>query len=127
MFIAIKDNKIIAHNETGNFPCMRYDEIKKVDDVTLVEVNDGKSSLPKGEYLPDTDEKIIEFRKAQIRSKRDSLLQKTDKFMISDYPISEDERQKIKLYREYLRDYTLIENWWQQEPNTFEEWSNNLK
>lgn len=127
MFIAIKDNKIIAHNETGNFPCMRYDEIKKVDDVTLVEINDGKSSLPKGEFLSDTDEKVIEFRKAQIRSKRDSLLQKTDKFMISDYPISEDERQKIKLYREYLRDYTLIENWWQQEPNTFEEWSNNLK
>lgn len=131
MFIAIKDNKIIAHNETGEFPLMNYDEIKKVDDVTLVEVIDEKSSsnfpLVKGEYLPDTDEKIIEFRKAQIRSKRDSLLQKTDKFMISDYPISEDERQKIKLYREYLRDYTLIENWWQQEPNTFEEWSNNLK
>lgn len=111
MFVAIKDNKIIDHNKTGDFPCLVYDEIKEIDDVTLVQVD--------GEFLPDTDEKVIELQKAQIRSKRDSLLQKTDKFMISDYPISEDERQKIKLYREYLRDYTLTENWWQQEPKEF--------
>lgn len=111
MFVAIKDNKIIAYNETGEFPCLVCDEIKKIDDVTLVQVD--------GEFLPDTDEKVIELQKSQIRSKRDSLLQKTDKFMISDYPITEDERQKIKLYREYLRDYTLAENWWQQEPKEF--------
>lgn len=119
MFVAIRDNKIIDYNKTGNFPCLNYDEIKEIDDVTLVEVD--------GEFLSDTDKKVIEQQKTQIRSKRDSLLQKTDKFMISDYPITEDERQKIKSYREYLRDYTLIENWWQQEPNTFEEWLNNLK
>lgn len=111
MFVAIKDNKIIAHNKTGEFPLLNYDEIKEIDNITLVHVD--------GEFLPDTDEKVIEFQKAQIRSKRDSLLQKTDKFMISDYPISEDERQKIKLYREYLRDYTLTENWWQQKPKEF--------
>lgn len=27
MFKAIKDNKIIAINETGNFPCLIYDEV----------------------------------------------------------------------------------------------------
>lgn len=111
MYVAIKNDKIIAHNKTGNFPCLICDEIKEIDDVTFIQVD--------GEFLPDTDEKAIELQKAQIRSKRDSLLQKTDKFMISDYPISEDERQKIKLYREYLRDYTLTENWWQQEPKEF--------
>lgn len=111
MYVAIKDNKIIAYNKTGEFPCLVCDEIKEIDDVTLVQVD--------GEFFPDTDEKVIELQKAQIRSKRDNLLQKTDKFMISDYPISEDERQKIKLYREYLRDYTLTENWWQQEPKEF--------
>lgn len=112
MYVAIKDDKIIDYNKTGNFPLLNYDRIEEVnDDVTLVQVD--------GEFLLNTDEKVIEFQKAQIRSKRDSLLQKTDKFMISDYPISEDERQKIKLYREYLRDYTLTENWWQQEPKEF--------
>ena len=111
MYVAIKNNKIIAHNETGEFPLLNYDEVKEIDDVTLVQVD--------GEFLPDTDEKVIELQKSQIRSKRDILLQKTDKFMISDYPITEDERQKIKSYRQYLRDYTLTENWWQQEPKEF--------
>lgn len=27
MFKALKDNKIIAINETGNFPCLVYDEV----------------------------------------------------------------------------------------------------
>ena len=42
MYVAIKDDKIIAHNETGEFPLMNYDEIKEIDDVTLVEVIDEK-------------------------------------------------------------------------------------
>ena len=48
MYVAIKDNKIITHNETGEFPLLNYDEIKEIDDVTLVQVDD--------EFLPDTDE-----------------------------------------------------------------------
>ena len=36
MFVAIKDDKIIAHNETGDFTCLVCDEIKEIDDVTLV-------------------------------------------------------------------------------------------
>ena len=39
MFIAIRNNKIIAHNETDEFPCLVYDEIKEIDDVTLVQVD----------------------------------------------------------------------------------------
>ena len=141
MYKAIKDNKIIAISEkketiiytedgdiiqdiTGKalFPCLDFDEVIEDTEHT---VND--YTLYNDEFLLNLDEKVIEQQKTQIRSKRDSLLQKTDKFMISDYPITEDERQKIKSYREYLRDYTLIENWWQQEPNTFEELLNNLK
>ena len=54
MYVAIKDDKIIAHNETGDFPCLVCDEIKEIDDVTLVQVD--------GEFLPDTDEKVIHPR-----------------------------------------------------------------
>lgn len=141
MYKALKNNKIIAisekkeviiYTEDGDiiqyikgealFPCLEFDEVIEDTEHT---VND--YTLYNDEFLLNSDEKVIEQQKTQIRSKRDSLLQKTDKFMISDYPITEDERQKIKSYREYLRDYTLIENWWQQEPNTFEEWLNNLK
>ena len=40
--------------------------------------------------------------------------------MIADYPITDDERELYKQYREYLRDYTLTENWWESEPQKFE-------
>ena len=60
--------------------------------------------------------------KAQVRAVRNLYLQQTDKFMLVDYPITDDERELYKQYREYLRDYTLSENWWEHSPMTFEEW-----
>lgn len=42
---------------------------------------------------------------------RNELLLKTDKYMISDYPISEEEREEWKVYRQKLRDLTEQENW----------------
>lgn len=118
MFVAIKDNKIIAHNETGEFPCLVYDEIKEIDDVTLVQVD--------GEFLPDIDEKAIEFQKAkksnQVRRIRNQYLEETDKYMILDYPISDDERLSYKNYREYLRDYTENDQWWESNPLIYEDW-----
>lgn len=68
-------------------------------------------------YVPTEDE-----LKAQVRAIRNQYLAQTDKFMITDYPITDDERELYKQYREYLRDYTLSENWWEHSPMTFEEW-----
>ena len=51
MFVAIKDNKIIAYNETGDFPCLVCDEIKEINDVTLVQFE--------GEFLPDNEAQKI--------------------------------------------------------------------
>ena len=39
MFVAIRNKKIIDYNRTGEFPLLNYDEVKEVDDVTLVQVN----------------------------------------------------------------------------------------
>lgn len=52
MFTAIKDNKIIAYNNTGDFPCLVYDEVREVADVELVEVD--------GEFVLKTDDKAIQ-------------------------------------------------------------------
>lgn len=46
----------------------------------------------------------------QIRTQRDALLSQTDYLMMPDYPISEEYREKIKLYRQELRDITKQEN-----------------
>ena len=43
--------------------------------------------------------------------------------MISDFPVSKDEKADYKAYRQYLRDYTETESWWESEPLKYEEWN----
>ena len=68
-------------------------------------------------------EKPVEEKEAEVRSVRNQYLEQTDKYMIVDYPITDDERELYKQYRTYLRDYTLSENWWESNPLKFEEWN----
>ena len=45
------------------------------------------------------------------RMERDRLLSSTDKYMISDFPVDEAYREKIRLYRQELRDITQSADW----------------
>ena len=71
-------------------------------------------------------EKPVEELQAQVRSVRNQYLEQTDKFMIADYPITDDERELYKQYRTYLRDYTVAENWWEHSPKDFSTWKEML-
>ena len=71
-------------------------------------------------YAP---EKPIEQREAEIRAVRNQYLEQTDKYMITDYPITSTQKAKYKQYRVYLRDYTLTEDWFEHEPMSFDDWS----
>lgn len=53
------------------------------------------------------DEKILENTKKVLRIKRNQLLAETDKYMLPDYPIADSEREKYRLYRQYLRDLPM--------------------
>lgn len=75
-------------------------------------------------YAP---EKTIEQKEAEVRAVRNQYLEQTDKFMIVDYPITDDERELYKQYRVYLRDYTLSENWWEHSPKDFSTWKEKPK
>lgn len=88
----------------------------------------GKVIEDKGDYLESVNppEPSIEEKKAQVRSNRNQYLEQTDKYMITDYPITDEEREQYKAYRTYLRDYTLTEDWWEANPKTFEEWVSSL-
>ena len=117
MYKAIKENKIIAVNDSGEFPCLVYDEVvednqHQVADFVMVE----------SEFVLKTETKAIEQQKEQVREVRNGYLQATDIYMIADFPISEEERNHYKAYRQYLRDYTLGENWWEENPLSFEDW-----
>ena len=129
MFVAIKNNKIIDYNKTGEFPLLNYDEVKEIDDVTLIQVE--------GEFLPDTDEKVIEQQNIeksnQVKSIRNQYLSDTlarcdryekQKAIGLDTTESEDTYRNYLLYLQYLRDVPQSENFPNIEVLTFDEWLN---
>lgn len=61
--------------------------------------------------------------KRQIRVVRDSYLQATDFTQLPDVPLEDAQKQTYASYRQYLRDYTNSDEWWNKSPLTFEEWS----
>ena len=78
----------------------------------------------KGDFLEAVNppEPSDEEKKAEIRAIRNKYLEQTDKYMITDYPITSTQKTKYKQYRVYLRDYTLTEDWFEHEPMSFDEW-----
>ena len=67
-------------------------------------------------------EKPVEEKEAEVRSVRNQYLEQTDKYMITDYPITDEERELYKQYREYLRTYPECRDWYKANPKTYEEW-----
>lgn len=59
------------------------------------------------EKIPEpTEEEKKETAERDVRARRDSLISKTDFLLMADYPISEEELQAVKDYRQALRDVT---------------------
>lgn len=58
----------------------------------------------------------------RVRGIRNQMLDESDKYMISDFPLTDEERVQMKLYRQYLRDYTQSPNWWESQPLKYEDW-----
>ena len=117
MFKAIKDDKIIAINDSGEFPCMVYD---RVEEDTEHQLSDYIHC--DGQFVLTISDEAIEQRKKQVRAVRNQYLEQTDKYMITDYPITDEERELYKQYREYLRTYPECQDWYKANPKTYDEW-----
>ena len=52
------------------------------------------------------EEYYILGNKISLKNKRNLILNETDKYMLSDYPITPDNLEIIKTYRQNLRDFT---------------------
>lgn len=115
---AIKDGKIIAINETGDFPCLVLDSVEEdkehqVSDYVHCD----------GEFVLTTSDPAIEQYKEQVRAIRNQYLEQTDKYLsVQDFPITDEERELYKQYREYLRTYPECQDWYKANPKTYEEW-----
>ena len=121
MFKAIENGKIVGINETGEFPLMNYESLEEDTEHQVADYIHCD-----GQFVLTVSDEAIEQRKEQVRSVRNQYLKQTDKYMITDYPISDEERELYKQYREYLRDYTLTENWWEHSPKDFSTWKEML-
>ena len=117
MFKAIKDNKIIAINDSGEFPCMVYDSVEEDKEHQVADYVHCD-----GEFVLTSSDEAIEQKKVEVRAVRNQYLEQTDKYMITDYPISDEERELYKKYREYLRTYPECQDWYKANPKTYEEW-----
>lgn len=124
-FKALKDGKIIAVNETGDFPCMVLDEV--VEDT---EYGVADYVHCDGEFVLTTSDPAIEQYKAQKRQERDALIGKYD-WRLSRYERqkaigvettdSEDVYMALCRYVQDLRDLTTKDHWWEIELQPFEE------
>ena len=118
MYKAIKDNKIIAISDTDSeFKFMVKDSVEIDEEHATADF-----TMAGSEYVLNDNEKAIEVKKEQVRAIRNQYLADTDLYMIIDFPISVEAREEYKGYRQYLRDYTKEENWWDKEPMIFEQW-----
>ena len=103
------------HEETYMNPTTGADEVRLVKTPTLKRFwVIGDEPKP---YVPTEDE-----LKARVRAVRNQYLEQTDKYMITDYPISDEERELYKQYREYLRTYPECRDWYKANPKTYDEW-----
>ena len=79
----------------------------------------------KGDYLEAVNppEPTDEEKQTRVRQVRNQYLQDTDKYIaLSDFPITDEERELYKAYRVYLRDYPECQDWYKSNPKTYEEW-----
>lgn len=75
-------------------------------------------------YAPEEPETE---KQARVREIRNQMLDESDKYMISDFPLTDEERVQMGLYRQYLRDYTKQDNWWESLPDGFADWRANIE
>ena len=48
----------------------------------------------------------MNFNKISLKNKRNSILGETDKYLLPDFPITPEQLEIIKTYRQQLRDFT---------------------
>ena len=116
MFKIMKDNKIVGVSE--NKPVL-------LDNYEVQEDNEHSVSdymQINGEYVLTSSDEAIEQKKTDVRAVRNQYLEQTDKVMLADYPITDEERELYRQYREYLRAYPECRDWYKANPKTYEEW-----
>jgi len=104
----------------GNPPHLPVMESWLNDDIMFA-YNIQRLEIPDPPAPPEPE--TVEEAQDRVRGVRNVILASTDCTMLPDYPVNEVQRQSYIQYRQYLRDYTKEENWWERLPLSFDEWA----
>ena len=88
------------------------------DEHAMIAEVDGQYQIVSSIVEPTEEEKA-----ESKRAERDALLANTDKYMISDFPITDEKREKYKAYRSYLRDLPSSDLFPNIDVLTFDQWN----
>lgn len=91
------------------------------DNDAVLEEIEQKDGVRRFRVVP-VPEATDDEKREVVRMVRNGYLEETDKSMIADFPITEEERVRYRAYRQYLRDYTKTDGWFDARPMTFETW-----
>ena len=127
MFKAIKDDKIIAINDSGEFPCLVHDSVEEDTEHQLSDYIHCD-----GQFVLTSSDEAIEQKKAQVRTVRDKYMQNTQnridryrnqKELGIETTDAEEVFKRLLDYTQYLRDYPSGKNWWVKNPMVFDAWT----
>lgn len=107
----INENKSITNYTTVTKLAYKLGWQNNTVAITETELSDLNGWIYLKGYAPKkTEEEKLNELAAAIRSKRNLLLAETDYLLMPDYPISQEYLEKVKEYRQQLRDITKQEN-----------------
>lgn len=107
----LKDTDYIYSNNTlkyaDNFIASMNEYRQKLRDITDQAKFPSKIEWPEIPTVIELSKSSDEYKSNQIREERNRLLDETDKFMVIDSILSEDEIKEMRNYRKSLRDISL--------------------
>mgnify|MGYP003299960262 CR=1 FL=1 len=101
--------------ELENAPCVEFTEIKKVE---FAEQYNGVIYIDPAELQNAKEAVVREVRNQYLVEYVDAVVSNPLRWA----DMSAEEQAQITDYRRYLLDYTTTDNWWGQNPLTFDEW-----
>lgn len=104
-----------TQEELESLPFVQFTEIKSVD---FAEQYNGVIYTDEAELQAAKETSVRAVRNQYLVEYVDSVVSNPLRWA----DMSAEEQTQITDYRRYLLDYTTTENWWEQNPLTFDEW-----
>lgn len=109
--LEMSEDREVEKNKTRN-------ELHRFFQINAIKSEPQPEPEPEPEHEP-TQEEIAE----QKRYERNAMLTMTDRVMLSDYPITDEERERYKQYRQYLRNLPESPDFPDVDVLSFEDWN----